>query len=70
MGTAYGIYARHSGDDGCQRHAGLFMLPASVIAGWLWERYGANMTFHAGAAFSVLAMLLPVFHKNHKRVTP
>jgi MFS family permease len=49
---------------------GLFMLLASVIAGWLWERYGANMTFHAGAAFSVLVMLLLVFHKNHKRVTP
>ena len=32
-------------------------LVASVIAGLLWDRYGASWTFIAGAAFSVLTLL-------------
>ena len=32
------------------------MLLASVVAGALWEGFGAATTFGAGAAFSVLAM--------------
>lgn len=60
-GTAFGLF---------NFVTGLFMLLASVIAGWLWDRYGADMTFYAGAVFSVLAMLLLVFHKNHKRAAP
>jgi sugar phosphate permease len=40
---------------------GLFMLLASIIAGWLWDSYGAEMTFYAGAGFCVPAMLLLMF---------
>lgn len=59
-GTAFGLF---------NFVTGLFMLLASVIAGWLWDRYGADMTFYAGAAFSMLALLLLMFHKSHKRIT-
>jgi MFS family permease len=59
-GTAFGLFNFVNG---------LFMLLASVIAGWLWDRYGADMTFYAGAAFSMLALLLLMFHKSHRRVT-
>lgn len=47
-GTAYGCFNLMSG---------LAMLLASVTAGLLWDRYGAPVTFAAGAAFSVLALL-------------
>jgi MFS family permease len=46
-GTAFGLFNLASG---------LFMLLASVIAGGLWEAYGASMTFAAGAAFSLCAL--------------
>ncbi len=46
-GTAYGFFNLVSG---------LAMLLASVVAGALWEGFGAATTFGAGAAFSVLAM--------------
>ncbi|MFT3857392.1 MAG: MFS transporter [Aquabacterium sp.] len=47
-GTAYGFFNLVSG---------LAMLVASALAGWLWDRIGATATFHAGAAFSLLALL-------------
>ncbi len=47
-GTAFGVFNLVSG---------LAMLLASGAAGLLWDRYGAASTFHAGAAFSVLALL-------------
>jgi predicted MFS family arabinose efflux permease len=34
------------------------MLFASLVAGMLWEQFGAAATFYTGAAFSVLAALL------------
>jgi len=46
-GTAYGFFNLLSG---------LAMLVASVLAGWLWDRFGAAATFHAGAAFSLVAL--------------
>lgn len=46
-GTAFGLFNLVSG---------LAMLCASVIAGWLWDRLGAPITFVAGAAFSVAAL--------------
>jgi MFS family permease len=46
-GTAFGIFNLVSG---------VAMLIASVLAGWLWSRYGAPATFYAGAAFTVLAL--------------
>ena len=48
-GTAFGFFNLVSG---------IAMLFASVVAGMLWEGFGAAGTFHAGAAFSVLAAIL------------
>jgi len=45
-GTAFGIFNLASG-------VALFM--ASLIAGWLWDRFGAPTTFVAGACFAGLA---------------
>lgn len=47
-GTAYGFFNLVSG---------VAMLVASGLAGWLWDAYGAEMTFYAGAAFATLALL-------------
>lgn len=48
-GTAFGLFNLASG---------VAMLAASVIAGVLWDMLGAQATFHAGAAFAVLALAL------------
>lgn len=48
-GTAFGLF---------NFVTGVFMLLASIIAGWLWDNAGAEMTFYAGAGFSVLALIL------------
>lgn len=48
-GTAYGFFYLTSG---------LAMLLASVVAGLLWDGYGARATFVAGACFSAAALLL------------
>ncbi|MDE2081095.1 MAG: MFS transporter [Burkholderiales bacterium] len=50
-GTAYGVFNLVSG---------VFLIAASTLAGLLWDRLGAPATFHAGAAFSALALLLLV----------
>ncbi len=47
-GTAYGFFNLLSG---------IALLVASVLAGWLWDRFGASATFHAGAAFSLVALV-------------
>ncbi|MCD6679989.1 MAG: MFS transporter [Burkholderiaceae bacterium] len=47
-GTAFGFFNLVSG---------VAMLVASSIAGLLWDRLGAAATFHAGAAFAVVALL-------------
>ena len=48
-GSAFGFFNLASG---------VAMLIASVLAGWLWDRFGAPWTFGAGAAFCVLVLLL------------
>lgn len=48
-GTAFGLF---------NLAGGLLTLPASVIAGGLWERYGAEATFATGAVFSLSALLI------------
>jgi len=50
-GTAFGLFNLVSG---------VALLLASVLAGWLWQLYGAATTFHAGAGFAALALLLLV----------
>lgn len=47
-GTAYGFFNLLSG---------LALLVASVLAGWLWDTYGAAFTFYGSAAMCVLAMV-------------
>jgi MFS family permease len=46
-GTAYGFFNLISG---------VAMLFASALAGLLWDQLGASATFHAGAAFCLLAL--------------
>ena len=48
-GTAFGVFNLLSG--GC-------MLVASVLAGWLWQTWGAATCFYSGALFAALACLL------------
>lgn len=47
-GTAFGIF---------NLAGGVAMLAASVVAGALWQRFGAAATFDAGAGFTVLALV-------------
>lgn len=47
-GTAYGVYNLVSG---------ITMLVASVIAGVLWDSFGASTTFFTGAAITCVALL-------------
>ena len=48
-GTGFGLFNLASG---------IAMLAASVLAGMLWDHWGAPATFYAGAGFALLAMLL------------
>jgi MFS family permease len=52
-GTAFGMF---------NLTTGLMLLVASIIAGALWDRFGPQATFLAGAAFTLLALigLLPI----------
>ena len=47
-GTAYGVFNLFSG---------VALLVASGFAGWLWDRYGADTTFYAGAIYAFIALL-------------
>jgi MFS family permease len=47
-GTAYGLY---------HGVAGLALLPASLIAGWLWQAYSPAAPFYFGAGLAFIAML-------------
>lgn len=47
-GTAYGMF---------NLLGGLALLTASVLAGALWDAYGAQATFSAGAAFTAIALV-------------
>jgi MFS family permease len=47
--TAFGVYAAV---------VGLAMLPASLIAGWLWDHVSPASTFYFGAATATLAAIL------------
>ena len=48
-GTAYGIYYTVTG---------LALLPASIVAGVLWDRFGARVMFATDAALALLAALV------------
>jgi MFS family permease len=47
-GTAYGFFNLISG---------IAMLIASVLAGVLWDRFGAPATFHCGALLAVVTLI-------------
>lgn len=47
-GTAYGFFNLVSG---------IALLIASVVAGILWNRFGASFTFYVGAGFATLALI-------------
>jgi predicted MFS family arabinose efflux permease len=46
-GTAFGFF---------NLVAGIAMLAASVLAGLLWDRFGASFTFYVGAFFCAIAI--------------
>ena len=46
-GTAFGIFSMATGFS---------MLIASLVAGWLWDVFGAAATFYAGAVFAATAL--------------
>jgi MFS family permease len=53
-GTAYGVF---------NLACGVAMLPASLLAGLLWDRFGAAFTFLAGAVFcaiTLVGLVLPI----------
>jgi len=52
-GTAYGFFNLVSG---------IAILLASVIAGLLWDRWGASVTFYSGAGFCAIALIGLVWH--------
>lgn len=62
-GTAYGFFNLMSG---------IAMLIASVVAGLLWDRFGASFTFYAGAAFCFVALLglawQPALRRVHSHI--
>ena len=47
-GTGFGIFNLTSG---------ITMLIASLLAGWLWDQYGPQATFYAGAGFTTMALI-------------
>ena len=46
-GTAYGFF---------NLICGMAILLASILAGLLWDQFGASVTFYAGAAFCIVAL--------------
>ena len=54
-GTAYGFFNLVSG---------IVLLPASGLAGFLWDRYGAPVTFLAGAGFCAVAALAVIASRS------
>ena len=45
-GTAFGVF---------NLVCGFALLAASVLAGWLWDAFGPQFTFYAGAVFTAIA---------------
>jgi MFS family permease len=59
-GTAYGFFNLVSG---------LAMLLASVLAGWLWDRFGPAQTFMAGGIFCAIALAALLLQRNKSHST-
>ena len=56
-GTAFGFFNLMSG---------IAMLLASVLAGMLWDQFGASVTFVTGAVFSAAALLLLLLWRQQR----
>jgi predicted MFS family arabinose efflux permease len=54
-GTAYGFFNLVSG---------IAMLFASVLAGLLWDSYGAEFTFYSGAGFCLMALCILIVRRS------
>ena len=48
-GTAFGVF---------NLVCGVALLLASALAGWLWDAYGPSVTFYAGAAITLVALVV------------
>jgi MFS family permease len=59
-GTAYGFFNLVSG---------MAMLVASLLAGWLWDRYGPAQTFVAGGFFCAVALAALLLQRNKSHST-
>jgi MFS family permease len=57
-GTAYGFF---------NLAGGLAMLIASVLAGFLWDQFGASFTFYAGAVFCGVALMGLTLYQLQKK---
>jgi MFS family permease len=57
-GTAYGFF---------NLAGGLAMLIASVLAGFLWDQFGASFTFYAGAVFCGVALMGLTLYQLRKK---
>ena len=58
---------RASGLGGFQMVIGLCALPASFIAGLLWDRIGMNVPFYLSLILTVIAFVLLIFVKEKRR---
>ena len=59
-GTAFGIFSMV---------CGFSMLVACLIAGWLWDLFGAASTFLAGAVFAAMALTVYLSARKHLTFT-
>ena len=59
-GTAFGIFSMA---------CGFSILVACLIAGWLWDLFGAASTFLAGAVFAAMALTVYLFAQKHLTFT-
>jgi MFS family permease len=58
VGTAFGLF---------HLVTGLVLLPASALAGVLWQAFGPRASFQAGAVFACLSILLGLWvHRAHR----
>ena len=57
-GAAYGFLAAASG---------VLVLPASLLAGWLWDAYGPKPAFLLGAAFASVALVIVLASPSLRR---
>lgn len=59
-GTAYGIY---------NAFTGIALLPASLVFGFLWDRFGPSASFYYGTILSILAFAVFLFLRvrNHTK---